>query len=144
MAGTSRAGRAGNDAVPSIVRLSRALTSERLDELQAGARGLGHLVFAADLQGCREKEDLLARIATTLAAPGNAPDQWGEWFDLLVDLGWLPPAGGYVLVLLKPVELRRHAPEVLDTALALCEDAARVWAARGVAFRVVLDAAETG
>jgi hypothetical protein len=140
MAGTSRAGRAGNDAVPCIVRLSRPLTAARLDDLQSGARGLGHLVFVADLLGCHEKDDLLARIAAALAAPGAPPDQWGAWFDLVVDLGWLPPAGGYVIVLLQPSTLVRDAPEVLDTALALCEDAARVWASRGVAFRMVVDA----
>ena len=37
-------------------------------------------------------------------------------------------------------DLRRHAPEVLDTAVAILGDAAEAWAARGRVFRAFVAA----
>jgi hypothetical protein len=44
-----------------------------------------------------------------------------------------------VLVLRHSTALRRAAPEVLDTALAIVEDAAHVWAGRGLRMVALVD-----
>ena len=44
-----------------------------------------------------------------------------------------------MLVLRHALGMHRTAPETLDTALAIVEDAARVWADRGVTLRAFVD-----
>jgi hypothetical protein len=78
-------------------------------------------------------------LAAALAFPDWFGHNWDAFFDCLVDLGWQPRAGGYVVLLRHVAELRAAAPEALDTAFAICDDAARVWAERGVHFRVLVE-----
>jgi hypothetical protein len=44
-----------------------------------------------------------------------------------------------VLILRNAAAMREHAPEALDTALGILEDAAKVWERRGVAMRTFID-----
>lgn len=107
--------------------------------IEALAGALGWPCLVVDLAGCEDKPDLLQRVAAALAFPDWFGHNWDAFFDCLVDLGWQPRAGGYVVLLRHATELRASAPEALDTACAICDDAARVWAERGVQFRVLVD-----
>lgn len=118
------------------------LTDETVAGVTSLARSLGFLVFEVDLAGCHEKADLLAATARVLAFPAWFGHNWDAWFDCLTDLSWQPPATGYVLLLRRAAQLQQSSPEVLDTALAIVEDAARVWAARGATLRAFVDTAD--
>jgi hypothetical protein len=125
------------DAGPSVQRVP--LDDGRVAGLRALASSLGFSVFEADLTGCHDKAGLLERLARSLAFPAWFGGNWDAWFDCLTDLGWQAPAPGYVLVLRHALGMHRTAPETLDTALAIVEDAARVWADRGVTLRAFID-----
>jgi len=107
--------------------------------IEALAGAVGWPCLVVDLAGCDDKPDLLRRVAAALAFPDWFGHNWDAFFDCLVDLGWLPRAGGYVVLLRNVAGLRASVPEALDTACAICDDAARVWAERGVQFRVLID-----
>jgi hypothetical protein len=115
------------------------LGDERVAGLRALAEALGHTVFEAELAGCHDKAGLLERLARAMSFPEWFGGNWDAWFDCLTDLGWHAPAPGYVLVLRHALGVHRSAPEALDTALAIVEDAARVWADRGVTLRAFVD-----
>ena len=83
--------------------------------------------------------DALRAISRALQFPDWFGGNWDAWFDCLTDLGWHAPAPGYVLVVRRALGMHRTAPETLDTALAIIEDAARVWADRGVTLRAFVD-----
>jgi hypothetical protein len=116
-----------------------ALNDERVAGLRALAESLGCKVFDADLAGCHDKAGLLERLGRAMAFPEWFGGNWDAWFDCLTDLGWHAPASGYVLVVRHALGMHRTAPETLDTALAIVEDAARVWADRGVTLRAFVD-----
>jgi Barstar (barnase inhibitor) len=107
--------------------------------IEALAGAVGWPCFVVDLAGCDDKPELLRRVSVALAFPDWFGHNWDAFFDCLVDLGWQPRAGGYVVLLRHVTELRAAAPEALDTAFAICDDAARVWGERGVQFRVLAD-----
>ncbi len=102
----------------------------------AGMLGLDHARI--DLDGCREKEDFLTRVAAALEFPAWFGGNWDAYFDCLADLGWRP-ARGYVLVFENTGAIREAAPEAFDTSVAILGDAARAWAERGVPFVALID-----
>jgi hypothetical protein len=113
------------------------------DETEAGivmlARSLGYECFCTDLSGAHDKAGLLEKTAAAMSFPGWFGQNWDAWFDCLTDFGWQPKATGYVLVIRHALELKEAAPEAFDTALAILDDAAKVWANRGIVFRVFVD-----
>jgi hypothetical protein len=127
----------GPDGRGSVRRV--ALSDETVAGIEARARSLGFRVFTVDLGGCHDKTELLERTARELAFPAWFGCNWDAWFDCLTDLSWHPAAPGYVLLLRRALRLQQTAPEALDTALAILEDAARVWGNRGVTLRAFVD-----
>jgi RNAse (barnase) inhibitor barstar len=115
------------------------LTAEAADALVRLAASLGLDAARVDLAGCDDKQEFLARVARVLAFPAWFGANWDAFFDCLTDLGWRP-APGYVLILEHTGDMRRHAPEALDTALAILGDAAHAWQDRGRPFRVFVAA----
>jgi hypothetical protein len=107
--------------------------------LQSLAASLGFDAVRIDLDGCSGKAELLERTAAALGFPSWFGGNWDAFFDCLADLGWRP-APGYVLVFENTDAMRRHAPEALDTAVAILGDAAASWAERGLAFRAFVAA----
>jgi RNAse (barnase) inhibitor barstar len=107
--------------------------------IAALARSLGYRVFTLDLHGCHDKTELLERSARGLGFPAWFGCNWDAWFDCLTDLSWHPIAPGYVILFRHTLLLQRTAPEALDTALAITEDAVRAWAERGVTLRAFVD-----
>lgn len=108
--------------------------------IETAARARGLLVFTIDLAGAEDKLTLLERTAATLDFPAWFGGNWDAWFDCLTDLGWIGMrAPGYIIVLRHAADLQQAAPEAFDTALAIAEDAATVWARRGIRFQVIVD-----
>ena len=111
-----------------------------IERIAAAARARGLLVFTIDLAGAEDKLTLLERTAKTLEFPAWFGGNWDAWFDCLTDLGWIAlRVPGYIVVLRHAADLQQAAPEAFDTALAIAEDAAAVWAKRGVRFQVIVD-----
>jgi hypothetical protein len=125
-------------ASPTVHRTR--LSDDAMATIAAEARAADLRVIEVDLNGCYDKAGLLDRTARALRFPDDAPRQWGAWFDALIDLRTRATGGGCIILLRRALGLQRSAPESLDTALALFEDAARLWQGRGLALRVYVDA----
>lgn len=126
------------DAVPPAVQVIE-LTPEAAAAIVQFARSLGFDAVRIDLAGCTDKAGLLDRTAEALGFPAWFGGNWDAFFDCLADLGWRR-AAGYVLVYENTGDLRRHAPESLDTAVAILGDAAVAWETRGTPFRALVAA----
>jgi hypothetical protein len=128
------------DAMPGPVAVHVIeMTPAAAAALQALGESLGLDVVRIDLAGCADKAGLLARTAEALAFPAWFGGNWDAFFDCLADLGWRSGAG-HVLVFEHTEDMRRLAPEALDTAVAVLGDAAAAWDRRGLPFRVFLSA----
>jgi RNAse (barnase) inhibitor barstar len=101
------------------------------------AEALGFSSARIDLAGCVDKAGLLERTARALYFPDWFGHNWDAWFDCLADLGWRQ-APGHVLVFEHADELRRHSPEVFDTAVSILEEVAQVWWRRNIPLRVFI------
>lgn len=102
-----------------------------LDTLDAAAHDEGHLVRRINLAACRDKADLLQRIAKALAFPRTFGANWDALADCLGDLEWLPNAGGYAW-LFDHAEGFRDADEAeFDTLCDILDDACAHWKDRG-------------
>lgn len=115
------------------------LGDENVRGITALAKSLHWPCYVVDLAGCDEKPALLQRIADNLMFPSWFGHNWDAFFDCLVDLAAARRASGCVIVLRNADAMRAHAPEALDTALGILEDAAKVWERRGVAMRTFVD-----
>lgn len=115
------------------------LGDESVRGIAALAAALNWPCYVVDLAGCEEKPALLQRIADNLLFPSWFGHNWDAFFDCLVDLAAARRASGCVIVLRNADAMQVHAPEALDTALGILEDAAKVWERRGVAMRTFVD-----
>jgi RNAse (barnase) inhibitor barstar len=122
-------------AGPAVLVLD--LTPEAVAALLRLAASLGLDAARIDLAGCCDKQEFLARTAKALGFPDWFGGNWDALFDCLADLSWRP-AAGYVLILEHAEDMRRQAPEALDTALAVLDDAANAWRDRGRPFRAIV------
>ena len=116
-----------------------AMTGDTAEALQQLAASLGLDGVRIDLEGCTDKAGLLARTAQALAFPAWFGGNWDAFYDCLADLDWRETTG-WLLVFENTGDLRRHAPEALDTAVAILGDVAAAWAARGQVFRAFVAA----
>jgi RNAse (barnase) inhibitor barstar len=116
------------------------LTNAAAADLCRKAERQGWNCAHIDLDGCAEKDELLRRIAVALGFPRWFGGNWDALFDCLADLSWRP-AAGHLLLLEKADLLRREAPEVLDTAVAILQDVAVYWSRRNVTFRAFIGVA---
>ena len=122
---------------PAAVQLIE-LTPEAVAALGRLAGSLGLAATRIDLSGCADKAEFLRRCALALEFPAWFGGNWDAFFDCLADLSWRP-AAGHLLLLEHTGDMRRHAPEALDTAIAILGDAAVAWQERGVPFRAFVD-----
>ena len=126
-----------NEAAPRPAVQVIDLTPEAADAVVRLAQSLGLDAVRIDLDGCPDKATFLERTAAALGFPSWFGGNWDAFFDCLADLGWRP-ARGYVLVFENTFDMRRHAPEALDTAITILADAAVAWDERGKPFRAFL------
>jgi len=115
------------------------LTPEAAAAVTRLAQSLGLDAVRIDLDGCAEKGEFLERTAAALGFPSWFGGNWDAFFDCLADLSWRP-ARGHVLVFENTADMRRHAPEALDTAVTILADAAVAWDERGTPFRAFIAA----
>ena len=113
------------------------LTPEAADAVVRLAQSLGLDAVRIDLDGCAEKSEFLERTAAALGFPSWFGGNWDAFFDCLADLSWRP-ARGHVLVFENTADMRRHAPEALDTAITILRDVAAARDQHGRPFRVFL------
>ena len=128
------------DALPQLQAVHPVtLTPESVTAVATLAASLGLEAVRVDLAGCEDKAGLLERISAALAFPSWFGANWDALYDCLVDLSWRP-GKGWVLILENAHDLRYAAPDALDNALAILNDAAIAWQARGVPLRVLVAA----
>jgi RNAse (barnase) inhibitor barstar len=94
-----------------------------LDRLARAAARDELCVCRTDLAGCRDKGELLRRLAASLQLPATFGHNWDALADCLRDLGWMP-AWGYVLLFEHTDELRQSAAADYDILLGILDDAA--------------------
>jgi len=126
-----------NEAAPTAAVQVIDLTPGATDAVVRLAQSLGLDAVRIDLGGCSEKSEFLERTAAALEFPAWFGGNWDAFFDCLADLSWRP-ARGHVLVFENTADMRRHAPEALDTAITILADAAVAWDERGKAFRALI------
>lgn len=102
-----------------------------LDTLDAAAHAEGHLVRRISLAGCHAKDDLLQRIAKSLAFPSTFGANWDALADCLGDLEWLPDAGGYAWLFDHAGDLRDASENDFDMLCDVLEDACAGWRDHG-------------
>lgn len=107
--------------------------ADDLPTLAAAARDAGLLVRRIDLDGCRDKQGLLLRLATVLDLPAGNGRNWDGLADALRDLSWLP-APGYALLFEAADQLQALRPQDMDTLLEILQDAAQWWLEDGTPF----------
>ena len=98
---------------------------------------LGFTVIPIDLRDCRDKADLLDRIARAMRFPDWFGDNFDALADSLGDLSWLP-ATGYVLLLDHAQDLRDHAPDTFSALLDILNEVSTGWAEVDIAFWALL------
>lgn len=94
-----------------------------LDRLAKTARHHELHVCRTDLAGCRDKDELLRRLAASLPLPATFGDNWDALADCLRDLHWIP-SWGYVLLFEHVDELRQYAEVDYNILLGILDDAA--------------------
>ena len=94
------------------------------DALVAAAEQGQLYVCRADLAHCRDKPELLRRLAAALNVPNGFGQNWDALLDTLRDLEWLQGAG-HVLLLDHASDLRQASLKDFDTLLAILHESAR-------------------
>ena len=112
-----------------------------LDQLATEAARAELVVTSIDLTDCREKHELLRRLALALQIPEPFGENWDALADSLRDLSWLP-GWGHVLLIEQADSLRGDAPEDFATLLGVLDDAATFAIERDQPFFVFIGAAE--
>ena len=128
-----------DESLPTPAVQSLEMTPEAAAALVTLAASLGLEAIRIDLAGCQDKAGFLGRVAAALGFPAWFGDNWDALYDCLTDLSWRP-GQGWVLILENVDDLRRAAPDALDTALAIMGDAALAWEERGLPLRVLVAA----
>jgi RNAse (barnase) inhibitor barstar len=80
-------------------------------------------VCRTDLAGCRDKDELLRRLAASLQLPATFGHNWDALADCLRDLGWMP-AWGHVLLFEHADALRQATEADFNILLGVLDDAA--------------------
>jgi RNAse (barnase) inhibitor barstar len=109
-----------------------------LDALDAAAHAEGHLVRRTNLAGCRDKHDLLQRVATTLAFPETFGFNWDALADCLGDLAWLPRAGGYAWLFDHAEDFSTASQAEFDMFCDVLDEACKRWKDRGTPCFAIL------
>jgi hypothetical protein len=114
----------------------RELEAARRDELLAAADALGYPLAAVDIGGCADKTALLQTLAAALEFPDWFGHNWDALADALADLGWLPEAPGYVLLLEGVAHYRAADPAGCAILLDIFAEVAESWRRIEVPFWV--------
>jgi hypothetical protein len=113
-----------------------------VDELLEAAAVNRFPCLRVNLRGCRERQDLLLRLAGVLALP---PHRATDWSGLRQALDEVRPdaAAGMVLLLEHSEELRAHSREDFKQAMEALQASSAQWGARGLPLWSFIVMAET-
>lgn len=109
-----------------------------IDDLLAGARAAGCLVFRIDLAATRSKDEMLNAIGRALRFPEWFGHNWDALTDSLLDMGWLP-ATGYMVILDHCDGIHGHAEGDFVKLMQIFQEAAATWREDGVPFWCLVD-----
>lgn len=114
------------------------LDAYRLDELRRAARGADQRWFEVDLADCRDKDDVLSRLALGLSLPAHFGKNLDALYDSVTDLVPIDGASkpGFVFVLRNIPQSQVFDARQRDALLDVFRDAADHFHDRGTAFRV--------
>ncbi|MFF7079950.1 barstar family protein [Streptomyces lavendulae] len=104
-----------------------SLDPQPLAPALAAAEEAGWAVVRLDLDGVRSKAALMRRCAAALHAPDWFGGNWDALADVLVDLSWLPPAPGRLLVVSSWRGYAAERPEDWETLREVLEEAVDFW-----------------
>lgn len=101
-----------------------------IDELLEAAAVNRFPCLRANLLGCRDRAELMLRVAGVLQVP---PHVAGDWDELVAALAALAGEGypGLVLLLEHSEQLRQEAPETFKAAMEALQAASGDWRRRG-------------
>jgi RNAse (barnase) inhibitor barstar len=102
------------------------VTADDLETLAASATHHSLHVSRIRLQGCRDKKDLLERIAKGLPLPASFGHNWDALSDCMRDLSWLK-ATGYLFLFEHAEDFRDASEDDFDTLLDILDEAAESW-----------------
>lgn len=105
--------------------------------LREWAAGQGQHLVEIDLQGCRDKAEVLQAIAAALALPSWFGANLDALYDALTDLPGRETGTGYVIMLDRLPATRGFGPGPRKALLEVFQDAADDYAQAGIAFRVL-------
>ena len=104
-----------------------SLPREHIEALMEAADELDLITGVVDLTDCRDKGELLTRIAQAMAFPDWFGHNWDALADCLADLGWLGEAAGYALIFDHAQDLRLASQDDYDTLIEILDEAAEGW-----------------
>ena len=110
------------------------VVEEDLEALAASGAEHGLFVARTSLEDCRDKADLLRRLAASLRLPADFGHNWDALADALRDFAWLGRHGGYLLLFDRADGMRQAHEEDFDTMLDILDEAAENWFDTGVPF----------
>jgi RNAse (barnase) inhibitor barstar len=122
-----RRGRAGVYAAPRLI-----------GPLREAAKKAGLTWFDLDLDGVKDREALLRKMAEVLRFPGYFGHNWDALHECLVEAAGAR-APGSVVHWRRGAELARRAPDAVSTALEIAREAALHAAGAGRTFIVLVD-----
>ena len=122
-----RSGRAGIFAAPKV-----------MGPLRAAAKRAGIAVYDLDLDGVTGRDAFLQRCAAAFSLPGYFGHNWDALHECLLEFAGRGTPGA-VIHWRRGARLASRAPDVVNTALEILQEAATYWAGSGRAFLVVMD-----
>ncbi|HTE16308.1 MAG TPA: barstar family protein [Burkholderiales bacterium] len=112
-----------------------------VNALHQAAAAAGLVWLDMPLAAVTNKTQFLKLCAKQMKLPPHFGENWDALADCLRDFEWLK-SKGYVLYLNSGEKFAKAAPEDYQTALAVLQEAADFWKAKGTPFVVFVDAAK--
>ena len=106
--------------------------------LRAAAKRAGVAWQDLDLAGVTGGEAFFQRCAEVFSLPGYFGHNWDALHECMLDFAGRGTLGA-VVHWRRGTALAQRAPEVVQTALEILQDAARYWASSGRVFLVIVD-----
>ena len=122
-----RSGRTGVYAAPRL-----------LGPLRAAAKRAGVAWLDLDLAGVAGRDAFFRRCADVFSLPAYFGHNWDALHECLLDFAGSGTPGA-VIHWRRGAALAQRAPDVVNTALEILQEAATYWASSGRAFLVVVD-----
>ena len=122
-----RSGRAGIFAAPKV-----------MGPLRAAAKRAGIAVYDLDLDGVAGREAFFRQCADVLSLPGYFGHNWDALHECMLEYAGRGTPGA-VIHWRRGAKLATRAPDVVNAALEILQEAATYWGSGGRVFLVLMD-----